>query len=137
MLRRAMRRPLAEMLQEHMSSVVAQWQVAESWMRAARVLQCLDQRPLALRAIRTVLRLVGYTSAPPVRQQCTYPGCNEMSKDACNIFSRMLFQQVPCTPPQTRTPKPETRNPKPESQTTTIGRYCIRRHKAHGYNVWY
>lgn len=98
MLKRVMQKPLAVMLQEHFSSIVAQWQVAESFMRAARVLQCLDERILAMRAIRTVLRLVGYKSSPPIRLQCTYPGCNEMSKDACNIFSRLLIQKVPFSP---------------------------------------
>ncbi|KAJ1496291.1 hypothetical protein T484DRAFT_1760225 [Baffinella frigidus] len=50
---------------------------------SGQVFQCLGERDLAIRCFRAALR-----------QQCTYPGCNDMAKDACNLLHRALLQEL-------------------------------------------
>jgi len=85
-------RSMQEAMTLHFSAILQGFKVSENFLRAGRALQCIGQLKMALKAYRTVMRLVGYSSRPLTKAQCTYPGCNEISKDTCNIMNRLLHQ---------------------------------------------
>jgi len=84
----AARAPLLALLDEAGSALAAGRPAGEALLRAGQALAALRAPALAARAYRAALRVVGRADAPLPRRQCTYPGCNEMGKDACNLLQR-------------------------------------------------